>query len=69
MSSHHDEKDRPEPVFLMRMRGFEPPRPEGHLVLSQARLPFRHIRERTGILPPVVERVKTRGRRAPTERV
>ncbi len=26
------------------MRGFEPPRPEGHGHLKPARLPFRHIR-------------------------
>ena len=29
---------------LMRMRGLEPPRPEGHRHLKPARLPFRHIR-------------------------
>ena len=28
----------------MRMRGLEPPRPEGHRHLKPARLPFRHIR-------------------------
>ena len=29
---------------LVRMRGLEPPRPEGHRHLKPARLPFRHIR-------------------------
>lgn len=30
-------------VFLVQMRGFEPPRPFGHMLLRHARLPFRHI--------------------------
>src|SRR4051812_20440895 len=30
----------------VRMRGLEPPRPEGHRHLKPARLPFRHIRWR-----------------------
>jgi hypothetical protein len=29
---------------VVRMRGLEPPRPEGHRHLKPARLPFRHIR-------------------------
>ena len=29
---------------MVRMRGLEPPRPEGHRHLKPARLPFRHIR-------------------------
>src|SRR5436190_11380515 len=35
---------RPAVRDAMRMRGLEPPRPEGHRHLKPARLPFRHIR-------------------------